>query len=67
MDTKVTPRISAAETAARAATIASARHSTELEGRRSSPAARALQDAYIAGQLNADELVEQTKALYGIA
>lgn len=67
MATKVTTRISAAEVSSRAATVASARHSPELEGRRSSAAARALQDAYIAGELDADELVARSKTLHGIA
>jgi hypothetical protein len=50
----------------RAAWITEARHSTELEGRQSSPAARELQDRYIAGEFDVDELRRRTQALYGL-
>jgi hypothetical protein len=66
MSTESTTRPSAPKAKATVA-VAFARHSTELEGRRSSHAARTLQDAYIAGELDEDELVERTKALHGIA
>lgn len=62
-----TTRTSAPEAPATAAAVAFARHSTELEGRTSSEAARTIQAAYIAGELDEDELVERTKALHGIA
>jgi hypothetical protein len=52
--------------AARAATIASVRHSSELEGGRSSDAARAIQDLWIAGEIDTDELGRRTRALYNL-
>ncbi|MFB6726756.1 antitoxin VbhA family protein [Kribbella sp. NPDC056345] len=50
----------------RAASIAEVRHSTALEGRRSTDAARALQDRYIDGEFGVDELVRRGQRLYGL-
>ncbi|WP_446719776.1 antitoxin VbhA family protein [Isoptericola sp. F-RaC21] len=50
----------------RTADVARVRHSTELEGGRSSDAARALQDAYARGEIDGDELVRRTRALHGL-
>lgn len=58
--------ISDEERAQRAADAARVRHSTELEGGRSSDAARAIQEAYVRGEIDADELVRRTKALHAI-
>lgn len=54
------------EQQARAATIASIRHSSALDGGRSSEAARALQDLWVIGEFDTDELVRRTQALYGL-
>lgn len=54
------------EQEARAATIASIRHSSTLEGGQSTPAAQAIQDLWVAGEIDADELVRRTQALYGL-
>lgn len=40
------------------------RHSTEMEGGRSSDAAREIQDRWDRGEINADELVQLTKELH---
>jgi len=50
----------------RADTMASIRHSSELDGGRSSDAARAIQDLWIAGEIDTDELVRRTRALHGL-
>lgn len=50
----------------RAASVAEARHSSALEGGQSSPAARALQDRYIDGEFDVDELGRRTRVLYGL-
>ncbi len=60
-------RISDAETSQRIAAVDSVRHSTELEHGRSTDAARALQDAFAAGDLDLEELGKRTKALHGVA
>ncbi len=39
----------------RRAVIASARHSSEMEGGRTTPAARAVQDAWVRGELSLEE------------
>jgi hypothetical protein len=54
------------EQQARAATMASIRHSSELEGGRGSDAGRALQELWIMGDIDADELCRRTQALYGL-
>lgn len=41
------------------------RHSTELEGGRSSDEARADQDAYVRGEISIDELIARAKAHAG--
>ncbi|GAA2842539.1 antitoxin VbhA family protein [Kribbella solani] len=48
----------------RATAVASVRHSTELEGGRSTDAARALQDQWIDGRIDVDELGRRTRALH---
>ena len=55
--------ISAEERARRADDAARIRHSTELEGGRTSDVARAIQDKYVRGEIDAEELVRQTIAL----
>lgn len=50
----------------RAAAVAEARHSTEMEGGRSGPAARELQDRYVNGEFDVDELGRRTRVLYGL-
>ncbi|HEY3561804.1 MAG TPA: hypothetical protein VGL05_30270 [Kribbella sp.] len=50
----------------RAAAVASVRHSTELEGGRSTDAARALQDQWVKGDIDLDELGRRTRALHGL-
>jgi uncharacterized membrane protein len=62
-----TTTVSEAELARRAAQVAAVRHSTALEGGRSTDAARALQDQYAAGEITLEELGERTRALYGLA
>ena len=59
-------QVSNEERAQRAADAARVRASTELEGGRSSDAARAIQDAYVRGEIDGDELVRRTKALHEI-
>lgn len=41
------------------------RHSTELEGGRTSDEARADQDAYVRGEISIDELIARAKAYAG--
>ncbi|MDJ0315769.1 antitoxin VbhA family protein [Arthrobacter antibioticus] len=43
--------------------MADIRHSTEMEGGRSSDQARAVQDRWARGEIDADEMVELTKEL----
>jgi uncharacterized membrane protein len=58
-------KISAEELAAREYDMMRARKSTELEGGRSSEAARAIQDRYVRGEITSDEMVRLTKELFG--
>ncbi len=51
------------ERARRADDAARIRHSTELEGGRTSEAARAIQDQYVRGEIDAQELMRRTFAL----
>lgn len=53
--------ISAQERARRQAIVDAARHSSELEGGRSSDHARADQDAYVEGLLELDELLRRVR------
>ena len=55
--------ISDEERAQRAEDAQRIRHSTELEGGRTSDAARAIQDKYVRGEIDAEELMRQTIAL----
>ena len=55
MATQTGRRVSDAEVARRTGAVASARHSTALEGGRSTDAARALQDAYAAGEITLED------------
>jgi hypothetical protein len=50
----------------RARALANVRHSTALEGRESSAEARTLQDRWVAGEFDADELLRRTAALYDV-
>ncbi len=54
--------ISDEERAQRAADAARIRHSTELEGGRTDDAARAIQDMYVRGEIDGEELIRRTKA-----
>lgn len=63
MSTKTT--ITAAEQKRRAEAAKRIRHSTEMEGGRSSEAARADQDAYVRGEITIEELIAHTKARHG--
>lgn len=58
-------KITAAEQARRAEAVRQIRHSTEMEGGRSSDEARADQDAYVRGEISIDELIARAKAQYG--
>jgi uncharacterized membrane protein len=42
------------------------RHSTEMEGGRTSEAARAIQDMYVRGEIDEAELMRRTVALDGV-
>jgi hypothetical protein len=53
--------ISDEERAQRAADAARIRHSTELEGGRTEEGARAIQDMYVRGEIDGDELIRRTK------
>lgn len=44
-----------------------ARHSSELEGSRSTDATRADQDAYVRGEIDVDQLGQRVSARYGLA
>ena len=57
--------ITAAEQARRAEAVRQIRHSTEMEGGRSSDEARADQDAYVRGELTVEELGVRLKARHG--
>ena len=57
----MTPTITARERARRAHIVALARLGVELEGWRSSETTRALQDAYVRGDLELDDLVARTQ------
>lgn len=57
--------ITAAERARRAEAVRQIRHSSEMEGGRSSDEARADQDAYVRGEISIDELIARAKAQYG--
>lgn len=50
----------------RAWAVEQARHSSEMEGGRTSEEVRALQDRYVRGEVSADELVALTKEHYGL-
>lgn len=55
------------ERAARREGIDRARHSIEMEGGQVSDEARALQEAYVRGEFDVDELVARTRALHGLS
>ena len=63
MSTRTT--ITKAEQDRRAEEARQIRHSTAMEGGKSSAADRADQDAYVRGEITIDELVERAKAQYG--
>jgi hypothetical protein len=47
--------------------IEDARHSSVLEGSRSTDASRADQDAYVRGEIDVDQLGQRVRARYGLA
>jgi len=53
--------ISDEERAQRAADAQRIRHSTQLEGGRTDDAARAIQDMYVRGEIDGEELIRRTK------
>ena len=57
----MTPTITAREQARRAHIVSLARLGVEIEGWRSSEATRALQDAYVRGDLELDDLVDHSQ------
>lgn len=59
-------RIGPAEAARRAEDAQRIRHSTEMEGGRTTPKARAIQDAFVRGEIDADELIRRTRAYLDI-
>lgn len=61
MSSKTT--ITAAEQARRGEAVRQIRHSTEMEGGRSSDEARATQDAYVRGEISIDELIAHHRVL----
>lgn len=63
MSNTVQTTITPAEAQQRRAIIADARHSTELEGGRSSDEARAIQDRWAAGNITLEEYGAQIAAL----
>lgn len=52
------PTITEAEAARRRRAVDKARHSSELEGGRSSAAQRDAQEAYVRGEIEIDQLIE---------
>ncbi|MHA7304229.1 antitoxin VbhA family protein [Arthrobacter sp. TMN-49] len=60
MKQKLTP----AQVVERQSALADIRHSTEMEGGRSSDQARALQGRWARGEIDADEMVELTKEIH---
>ncbi len=65
-DETTRPTINEAEMQARAWAVAQARHSTEMEGGRSSDEVRAVQDRYVRGEITSDELIAWVKAHHGL-
>jgi Antitoxin VbhA len=59
---RIRTTITAAEQARRLEAVRQIRHSTQMEGGRSSDEARADQDAYARGEISSDELIARTKA-----
>ena len=53
--------ITEAERARRRHSVDKARHSTEMEGGRSSDAIREAQEAYVRGEIEIDELIERSQ------
>lgn len=62
-----TTRVTSVEQARRRRAVDATRHSSEMEGGRSTPEVRADQEAYVAGEISADQLVERTRARYGVS
>ena len=62
-----TSSISAAELALRQRAVDDVRHSSAMEGLRSSEAAHADQDAYARGEITLDELDARSRARHGLA
>ncbi len=61
-----TTKVSAVEYARRRSAVDEARHSSEMEGGRSTPEGHADQEAYVAGEISVDQLVEQTRSRHGL-
>lgn len=59
--------ISASERELRERIVADAAHSSGMEGLTASPEYRADATAFVAGEIDADELVARTRARYGLA
>ena len=55
------PTITAVEQTRRRRAVDKARHSTEMEGSRSSDANREAQEAYVRGEIEVDELIELSR------
>ena len=60
------PQLDSATLARRRELVAQVRHSTEMEGGRSGPEARELQERYMAGEFDAAELRRRTRELHGL-
>ncbi|MEO5536033.1 MAG: antitoxin VbhA family protein [Pseudolysinimonas sp.] len=56
--------VTGADVARRQAIVDEARHSSELEGGRSTDDVRALQDSWAAGEITLEQLLEGTAARY---
>ncbi|QFG69715.1 hypothetical protein [Ornithinimicrobium pratense] len=57
-------RITAEERERRRRAVDNARHSTEMEGGRSSENMREAQEAYVRGEIDLDDLIEQAQHSY---
>lgn len=66
MDATGASPISAAERERRARMVAEAAHSSAMAGLKSTPEFRADADAFVAGEIDLDELGRRTRARYGL-
>ncbi|MHA7306054.1 antitoxin VbhA family protein [Arthrobacter sp. TMN-49] len=60
----LTQKLSDAQVIERQAALVDIRHSTEMEGGRSSDQARALQDRWALGEISEEEMLQEIKNLY---